>query len=51
VPLGSSGLSSPFADVRSIPTTFFIDRNGNIKLAAEGLVSAEETKAILRAER
>ena len=51
VPLGDASLSSPFGDVRSIPTTFFIDRNGIIKLAAEGLVSAEESKAILRAER
>ena len=30
---------------------FFIDRNGIIKLAAEGLVSVEEAKAILHAER
>ncbi len=51
VPLGAARLSSPFADVRSIPTTFFIDRNGIVKLAAEGLVSVEEAKAILRAER
>ncbi|MHC4433474.1 MAG: TlpA family protein disulfide reductase [Planctomycetota bacterium] len=51
VSLGAAGLSSPFADVRSIPTTFFIDRDGLIKLAAEGLVSADESKAILRAGR
>ncbi len=51
VSLGDSPLSSPFADVRSIPTTFFIDREGTIKLTAEGLVSLEEAKAILRAER
>ncbi|MHC4568603.1 MAG: peroxiredoxin family protein [Planctomycetota bacterium] len=51
VSLGGSRLSSPFADVRAIPTTFFIDRNGAIKLAAEGLVSLEELKAILHAER
>ena len=51
VPLGDASLSSPFGDVRSIPTTFFIDRNGIIKLAAEGLVSAQEAKAILHAER
>ena len=51
VPLGDSSLSSPFADVRSIPTTFFIDRNGIVKLAAVGLVSVEESKAILHAER
>lgn len=50
-PLGAARLSSPFADVRSIPTTFFIDRNGIIKLAAVGLVSVEEAKAILQAER
>jgi len=51
VPLGTARLSSPFADVRSIPTTFFIDRNGIIRLAAEGLVSVEEARAILHAER
>jgi hypothetical protein len=51
VPLGAAGLSSPFADVRSIPTTFFIDPDGLIKIAAEGLVSADESKAILRAVR
>jgi peroxiredoxin len=51
VSLGGSRLSSPFAEVRAIPTTFFIDREGTIKLAAEGLVSLEELKAILRAER
>jgi peroxiredoxin len=50
VPLGSSALPGPFSNVTSIPTTFFIDRNGTIKLAAEGLVSLEEAKAILQAE-
>ncbi|NOR67300.1 MAG: redoxin domain-containing protein [Woeseiaceae bacterium] len=49
--LGGVRLSPPFADVRSIPTTFFIDRNGIIKLAAVGLVSGQEAKAILHAER
>jgi peroxiredoxin len=43
----NSPLPPPFADVRAIPTTFFIDKNGTIKLAAEGLVSLEESKAIL----
>jgi peroxiredoxin len=51
VSLGDSDLPSPFVDVRSIPTTFFIDRDGTIKLAAEGLVSLEEVRAILRAEQ
>jgi peroxiredoxin len=49
VPLGAAGLLSPLADVRSIPTTFFIDRNGIIRLAAEGLVPAKDARAILRA--
>ena len=44
---GNNTLPAPFADVRAIPTTFFIDKNGTIKLAAEGLVSLEESKAIL----
>ncbi len=50
-PLGASPLPQPYADVRSIPTSFFIDRDGTIKLAAVGLVSLEDTRAILRAER
>jgi thiol-disulfide isomerase/thioredoxin len=44
---GNSPFPAPFADVRAIPTTFFIEGNGTIKLAAEGLVSLEESKAIL----
>jgi peroxiredoxin len=40
-------LPSPFADVSSIPTTFFIDRNGQIKLVAVGLVELDDTKKIL----
>lgn len=47
--LGRTTLPAPFADVTSIPTTFFIDRRGTIKLAALGSVSFEEAKAILRA--
>jgi cytochrome c biogenesis protein CcmG/thiol:disulfide interchange protein DsbE len=44
-------LPAPFSSVTSIPATFFIDRKGVIKLAAEGLVSLEETKAIIQAEQ
>ena len=44
-------LPAPFISVASIPTTFFIDRNGAIKLAAEGLVSLEEIKVIMQAEQ
>ena len=46
----SGVLPSPFADVSSIPTTFFIDQNGKIKLATIGVVEPEATKAILKAE-
>lgn len=49
--IGNGGLPSPFVDVTSIPTTFFIDGNGQIKLAALGLVTLEETMAILKAEQ
>lgn len=49
--VGSSVLPSPFADVSSIPTTFFIDHEGRIKLAAVGVVELNETMAILRAEQ
>ena len=49
--LGASALPEPYADVRSIPTSFFIDKDGKIKLAAVGLVSLEDSRAILRAER
>lgn len=50
VPLGESVLPAPFAEVESIPTNFFIDKNGNIKLAALGLVSLEDAVALLKAE-
>ena len=44
-------LPAPFANVSSIPATFFIDAKGKIKLVAEGLVSLEETKAIIQAKQ
>jgi peroxiredoxin len=49
--LGDTTLPAPFADVTSIPTTFFIDRHGTIKLAAVGVVSLDEAKAILQARQ
>jgi len=51
VPIGASVLPQPYAGVRSIPTSFFIDKNGTIKLAAVGLVSLEDSRAILQAEQ
>jgi peroxiredoxin len=43
-------LPAPYSWVDGIPTTFFIDTKGKIKLAAVGAISASEIKAILRAE-
>ena len=48
--LGNSPLPKPFADVTSIPTTFFIDPEGKIKFAAVGLVSLADAKVIMNAE-
>jgi peroxiredoxin len=44
------GLPAPYNAVNAIPSGFFIDRQGRIKLATTGLVSLEEIKAILNAE-
>jgi len=49
--LSGATLPAPFGEVSAIPTTFFIDSRGTIKLAALGLVPLEEAKAILRAQR
>jgi peroxiredoxin len=49
VSLGERVLPRPFSNVTSIPTNFFIDKNGNIKLAALGLVPLKDSKAILKA--
>lgn len=46
---GNTPLPEPFSGVRSIPTTFFIDTEGKIKLATVGVVPEETSKAILTA--
>ena len=43
-------LPAPFRYVRGIPAGFFIDKEGKIKLATEGLVSLTELLQILRAK-
>ncbi len=48
--LNDATLPPPFGEVSAIPTTFFIDRSGTIKLAALGMVPLEEAKAILQAK-
>ncbi len=45
--LSDSPLPEPFADVTSIPTTFFIDPEGKIKFAAVGLVSLVDARVIM----
>jgi peroxiredoxin len=43
-------MPSPFSRLTGIPCSFFIDPEGKIKLATEGLLSLGEIKAILQAE-
>jgi peroxiredoxin len=45
-----STMPSPFSRLTTIPCSFFIDPEGKIKLATEGLLSLGEIKAILQAE-
>jgi len=40
--LGTDQVSDDYGDVRSLPTTFYIDRNGNIVSKAIGLLGREE---------
>ena len=48
--LDPGGLPAPYNSVRAIPSSFFIESDGKIKLGSTGLVSLEEIKAILAAE-
>ncbi|MFH1371950.1 MAG: TlpA disulfide reductase family protein [Planctomycetota bacterium] len=41
----------PYNLVNSIPSSFFIDPEGKIKIATEGLIPLSDTKAIIEAER
>jgi peroxiredoxin len=43
-------MPSPFNNVSTIPCSFFIDPEGKIKLATQGLLSLGEIKAIFQAE-
>ena len=47
---GTDDMPEPYSRVRSIPCSFFIDPEGKIKLATEGLLSLGAIKAILQAE-
>ena len=47
--LGQRPLPKPFADVASIPTSFFIDPESKIKFAAVGMVPLADAKVIMNA--
>jgi cytochrome c-type biogenesis protein len=46
----TDAMPAPFSEVSGIPTAFFIDKQGRIKLATEGMLSLGEIKTILKAE-
>jgi peroxiredoxin len=43
----SETLAAPFGQVQYIPTSFFVDAQGKLKLAATGLVQVADAKAIV----
>jgi peroxiredoxin len=47
---GGTDLAQPFSAVDTLPTTFFIDQKGRFKLAASGVVSANDARAIIDAK-
>ena len=44
-------LPAPYRYVNAIPSSCFIDKQGNIKLATAGIVPIDDIKAILKAPR
>jgi hypothetical protein len=50
LPADSADMPDPYNRVNAIPCSFFIDPQGKIKIATEGLISLGEVKAILQAE-
>ena len=48
--LGNSYLPKPFIDVEYIPTTFFIDKKGNIKTVKIQSLTLEQIKSVLESE-
>ncbi len=45
-----SKLEAPYSKISAIPTTFFIDKEGKIKLATIGVLTLEDAKKILEAK-
>lgn len=50
LPADADDMPAPYSQVNAIPCSFFIDAQGKIKIATEGLISLGEVKAILQAE-
>ena len=50
LPARASDMPAPYNQVNAIPCSFFVDPQGKIKLATEGLISLPEVKAILEAD-
>jgi peroxiredoxin len=48
--MDQGSLPGPYNTISAIPSSFFIDRQGKIKLATTGVVSLQEIKAIFDAE-
>jgi peroxiredoxin len=48
--MDQGSLPGPYNTISAIPSGFFIDRQGKIKLATTGLVSLDEIKAVFDAE-
>jgi peroxiredoxin len=48
--LDTGVLPAPFNAIRAIPSSFYIDSEGKIKLGSTGLISLEEIKSIFEAE-
>lgn len=50
ISVDKSEMLAPYNQIRGIPSSFFVDPEGKIKLATEGVLSFGEIKAILQAE-
>ena len=47
---GTAQLPAPFGEVKSIPSSFYVDPEGKFKLATTGLVPAGDAEAIVRVQ-